>query len=91
MSALIEHYRDLLEDYYEIYSEQLWEQIPEISTTTCMFLAHPHPESLLIPVRCPYDPGHMHTSHNRPHILRIRASKASCRGTQGMSETWLEN
>jgi len=34
MSALVEHYRDLLEDYYEIYSEQLWEQIPEISTTT---------------------------------------------------------
>jgi hypothetical protein len=32
MAALIEHYRDLLEDYYDIYSEQLLDQIPVIST-----------------------------------------------------------
>jgi len=27
MDALIEQYRDILEDYYETYSEQLLEQI----------------------------------------------------------------
>lgn len=34
MTTLIEHYRDLLEDYYDIYSEQLLDQIPVISTQT---------------------------------------------------------
>jgi hypothetical protein len=34
MTAIIEQYSDILEDYYEIYSEQLLEHIPVISTTT---------------------------------------------------------
>jgi len=34
MSTLIEQYRELLEDYYEKYSEQLLDQIPVISTQT---------------------------------------------------------
>jgi hypothetical protein len=34
MAALIEHYRDILEDYYELYYDQLLDQIPVISTTT---------------------------------------------------------
>jgi uncharacterized protein YcbX len=33
MDALIEQYRDILEDYYETYSEQLLEQIPVFTTT----------------------------------------------------------
>lgn len=33
-AALLEPYRELLEEYYELYSEQLKEQIPVISTQT---------------------------------------------------------
>jgi len=34
MAAFIEQYRDLLEDYYDIYYEELLERIPVISTRT---------------------------------------------------------
>jgi len=37
MDALIEPYRDLLEEYYEIYSEQLLDAIPVISTSTYVY------------------------------------------------------
>jgi hypothetical protein len=34
MAALIEQYRELLEDYYDIYYEELLERVPVISTQT---------------------------------------------------------
>ncbi|EPE33079.1 MOSC N-terminal [Glarea lozoyensis ATCC 20868] len=34
MAAIIEQYKQLAEQYYERYSEQLWEAIPVFSTTT---------------------------------------------------------
>lgn len=34
MAAFIEHYREVLEDYYDIYYEELLERIPVISTRT---------------------------------------------------------
>ncbi|KAH8659158.1 MOSC domain-containing protein [Tricladium varicosporioides] len=34
MDDLIEHYRDIIEDYYEEYSQQLFDAIPVFSTTT---------------------------------------------------------
>jgi hypothetical protein len=34
MAAFIEQYREILEDYYEIYYEELLERIPVISTQT---------------------------------------------------------
>ena len=34
MASFIEHYREVLEDYYEIYYEELLERIPVISTRT---------------------------------------------------------
>ena len=37
MDTLIEQYRDLLEEYYDIYSEQLLEHIPVISTATYVY------------------------------------------------------
>lgn len=39
MANLVEQYRQLAEQYYEEYSQQLWEQIPVISTTTYVITA----------------------------------------------------